>query len=109
MAGFRSAPLRWRITTTSPHAGNDRERAGRCPRGRTTLRQGENTQQEETDDEGESENDIAGQAAGDGSAVAGQDTTQGSNSVTVTDGATLTLETVQQPDGDSRGRHEADS
>lgn len=38
---------------------------------------GENTQPEETADEGESENDIAG-----------QDTTQGSNSVTVTDGAT---------------------
>ena len=71
----------------------------------------ENTQQKGTADEGESENDIAGQAAGGGSAVAGentqqeetadegesenniagQDTTQGSNSVTVTDGETLTL------------------
>lgn len=60
--------------------------------GQDNTAAGENTQPEETADEGESENDIAVQAAGVGSAVAGQDTTQGSNSVTVTDGATLTLE-----------------
>lgn len=54
------------------------EQNGAPEQGNTAA--GENTQPEETADEGESENDIAG-----------QDTTQGSNSVTVTDGATLTL------------------
>ena len=52
----------------------------------------ENTQPKGTADEGESENDIAVQAAGVGSAAAVQDTTEGSNSVTVTNGMTLTLE-----------------